>query len=338
MSIITNKIPETMDSTPLSISIYSVTKEATHYHQDQIELIFCLKGSVSVILSYEIIALHKGQILCVNCSEVHGIFSEEDNLLVSFHIHMTHSLFRDSHFEHIMLKVTPDVAGENQRGHLKKLNDLLLAALYLYSEDYDIPTPTFTEIAEKIVALLIKHFNVFCMADYDADVTWSKDRFEQMLLYINMHYSEKLTLKMLSEMEHLNYNYLSTYFNHTFNDTFNNYLSVIRVYHSELRLLSTDDTISAVSYDCGFSAPKFYYKAFKKWYHVTPMEHRKRHLAYNDQSRPNRVYHVNEIYHRINQYITYYFSKSQFDSFGISLAPFDSLSPKAKTYPEWRIF
>lgn len=339
MSIITDFHPEFINNSPLGISIYSVNREPSHYHKNILELIYCIRGSISVVWSYDTDTLSKGQILCINCNEVHGISSsDEDNLVISFYLDLSHPIFSGKNLENFMLRIAPDYETTDRRAHLKELNDFLLSILYIYTGSYETSESAFNKISIKLTDFIFKHFGVFYINDDYTDLPWSKERFEHILLYINTHYKEKLTLKSLSAKEHLNANYLSIYFNRIFDDTFYNYLAVIRIYHSELELLTTDSTISAISYDYGFSDPRFYYKAFKKWYGTTPAKHRQRHAKRNKESIPNRIYRVNEIRHVVQQYILYYFSKLQLETFDIHIPDIRLSSSKSKNYSEWRSF
>ena len=338
MNIVENAVPKYIAKTPLGISIYTAADEPTHYHKDALELIYCLKGSVSVLSSYEVIPLATGEILCINCNEVHGIDGRGDNLIVSFYLDFSHPFFQGQNLGNFMFKLTPDLSGPHQKTHLKELHDLILSALYIFTGDYEPQTKTFQAIADQMTQILIQYFSVYCIADYDVDIAWSKERFDRMLLYLNTHYREKLTLKSMSSIEHLNPNYLSVYFNKIFDDTFNNYLALLRVFHSEIDLLATSDTISTISYNCGFSDPKFYYKTFKQWYGTTPANHRKWHKKHNKKSRANRFYHVNEIRHIIQQYILYYFSKAQLAAHQIPMPSINLSGMSHKTYAEWRSY
>lgn len=338
MSIIQNIIPESIDGTPLGISIYTARTEPTHYHKNTIEFIYCIRGEINVTWSYETTTLSQGQILCINCNEVHGIQSDIDNLVVSFYLDLNHPIFAGKDLEHIMLRVAPDYAATARNKRLKELNDFFLSILYLYTGSYETDIDKFNHISQELADFIFEHFTVFYINDNYTDIPWSRERFEHILFYINTHYKEKLTLKFLSDMEHLNANYLSIYFNRTFDDTFNNYLAVIRAFHSELELLTTDKNIADIAYEFGFSDAKFYYKAFKQWYGTTPATHRKHNKLRNSSSIPNRFYRINEIRHVIQQYILYYFSKYQLESFNIALPDIRLSSSKERNHAEWRSF
>ena len=339
MGIISKQTPNFIGSTPLGISIYSAKHEATHYHENCLELIYCIKGSANVISGYETIPVRKGEFLLINCNEVHSACSDDDNMLISFYINFNHPVYRGKKLEHITLMLIPEKLEEYQQQPFKNLSDLILSVLYIYTGNYITDDATFTAISEELTNILINDFTVFFIRNNkDKDIIWSRERFERILLYINTHYNEKLTLKSLSAMEHLNANYLSVYFNNIFLDTFNNYLSVLRAYYSELPLLTTDENISRISDNCGFSDPKFYYKAFKNLYKTTPANHRRQNIEHNRTAVKNREYRINEIRHVIQQYVIYYFSKTSLGQYDIAMPRANPYMNKKNNFSEWRTF
>lgn len=338
MNKVCESMPDYIEHTPLAISIYTAHRENTHFHKNAIELIFCIKGGVSVVTSYESLTISEGELLCINCNEVHCIHSDNDNLMISFHIHFDHDIFADRSLQHIILKLYPEDIEVHQKVSLKRLTDLLFSTLYIYTENYTTNKELYESISLQIVNILFENFTVYHVRNEDVDAVWSKERFERVLLYINTHYKEKLTLKSLSAMEHLNANYFSIYFNRIFLDTFNNYIAILRTYHSELELLTTDKNIAEIAYNYGFSDPKIYYRFFKKLYGRTPNSHRKWHHEYNSTVIDDKKYHVNEIRHTIRQYITYYFSKISLDLYNISIPDIEVAKNNQKNYIDWRTF
>lgn len=316
MYFIKEKCPNFIAQTPLAIDIYSARNEAAHYHKNTLELVYCVSGTVHAISSYDEHVLHSGDILCINCNSSHYLFSNTENLVISFYLDLTHSSIRKENAEHTLLKLLPHTVQKHQQKEFKELHDFLLSILYLYVFDNKRTYQKYTNISVRLHQLLFTNFNVFHVTNDVSRPLWIQERFEDIMLYIYAHYSEKITLKQLSEIEHLNYNFLSSQFN-DIADSFNNYLSIVRAFKSELQLLTTDDTIAKITYDNGFSAPKFYYKIFKQLYGRTPAEHRKAIYKHNATCEENIFYEVNKICPIIHQYITYHLAKSQFDALAI---------------------
>lgn len=103
------------------------------------------------------------------------------------------------------------------------------------------------------------------------------DRFTRVLEYIINNYKEKITVSQLASREHMNRNYFSQFVSKTVFSSFSNMVNYIRCYNAEILLLTTEKSISDISFECGFSDPKYFYSAFKSLWHMTPNEDRERY-------------------------------------------------------------
>ncbi len=95
------------------------------------------------------------------------------------------------------------------------------------------------------------------------------------LEYIDEHYSEPLTLPELSRILNINEYYFCRLFKKMVNTSFVQYLNFVRVCKAEKMLLSTDKSISEISYETGFSSVSYFNRTFKKYKFLTPSNYRK---------------------------------------------------------------
>ncbi|MBQ4526934.1 MAG: helix-turn-helix transcriptional regulator [Clostridia bacterium] len=95
------------------------------------------------------------------------------------------------------------------------------------------------------------------------------------LEYIDTHYSEQLTLQELSKLMNINEYYFCRLFKKMVNTPFVQYLNFVRVCKAEKMLLSTDKSISEISYETGFSSISYFNRIFKKYKFCTPSTYRK---------------------------------------------------------------
>ena len=75
----------------------------------------------------------------------------------------------------------------------------------------------------------------------------------------------------------MNRTYFSQFISKTVFNSFSNMVNYIRCYNAEILLLTTDMSVSDISFECGFSDPKYFYSAFKSLWHLTPTEDRRRY-------------------------------------------------------------
>lgn len=101
------------------------------------------------------------------------------------------------------------------------------------------------------------------------------DSFEQLINYIDTHFSEKLTLQQLAGMFFINPNYCCMLFNKYKNMTFSQYLTRIRVNEAAKLLKDTTLPLEKVSAMVGFPDYFYFSKVFKKYNNLSPKDYRK---------------------------------------------------------------
>lgn len=306
-----NIIPALIPGTPVGISIYSVTQERDHYHDGFMEIMYCFKGNAVLHQNYEDIVLEEGDIISCDPRDVHCLRSSEDNLFVSFYFDLADPIFGNPDLPDIFFVCERYVLRPEKQNEMQNLKHFLLTMLYFYC----FPHPkvsledTFNNLAVKIIDIMLEHFHFFDYSlnelEYSAE---AKKRFERLVVYINQHYHEKLTISKLSEIEHLNSSYLSLFFRKTSFFGFSGLVNFMRIYHSGSMLLDSDKNISDIALDLGYSDSKFYYRNFKIWYGHTPLQHRKYYQETLSKSQENRYYTPEEITSILEHYISYYFA------------------------------
>lgn len=100
------------------------------------------------------------------------------------------------------------------------------------------------------------------------------DYFPQMLSYLETHYAEKLTLQDLSRKFGVNYTYLSQIFKKSTGQSFSEYLTGLRLAHACSLLEETEQKISLVAEQTGFSDYHYFCNVFKHAYSMSPLQYR----------------------------------------------------------------
>lgn len=99
--------------------------------------------------------------------------------------------------------------------------------------------------------------------------------FENMLNYINTHFSEKLTLKQLAAIFDMNPNYCCALFSKYLNRTFSSYLTEIRINEAKTLLQTTNYPLEKIASLVGYNDYFYFSKVFKKECSYSPREYRK---------------------------------------------------------------
>ncbi|WP_461255862.1 AraC family transcriptional regulator [Treponema sp. R80B11-R83G3] len=99
---------------------------------------------------------------------------------------------------------------------------------------------------------------------YKTSLYTGDHRISKVTSYINMHYSEHITIKMMAEMVRLHPTYFGVLFRQTMGKSFNQYLLQTRVKHAEYMLKLGKYKVNDVSESCGFSDISHFNKQFKQ--------------------------------------------------------------------------
>lgn len=97
----------------------------------------------------------------------------------------------------------------------------------------------------------------------------------QAVDYISNHYSEDISLTLLSAYTGKSKNYLGHLFKKEMKVSFIDYLNDIRISEAKIRLRNTDDMIYEISESVGFSDYKYFSSIFKKYVGTSPLKYRK---------------------------------------------------------------
>lgn len=122
---------------------------------------------------------------------------------------------------------------------------------------------TVAQIASKVADISVKQS------------TKADARMDQILSYIEQHYTEDMKLEDLGEQFGFSYNYLSAYFNQQMNEGFNDYLNRVRIHKACEILQDLTVPVAQVSALVGYSGHSYFCRVFKKLTGKTPSEWRR---------------------------------------------------------------
>lgn len=268
---------------PVNIVCYNTLQQPLHYHSTSIEIILCLSGSATVYNSTheEYRNLQAGDIHVADTYDIHSVFSdcnqdkeeEYDNLLVSFYFDLNNPLFKGKGYNLIYCMDRFD-ASSNKHTNTQQINivkSLLFALLFKVLNRNSTDISEISTISKRIISILRTHFQYYNYLNWYGD--YSEEtfmRFERIITYIIKNCSKKILMHDICRNEYISYSHLSKFFKAASSSSFENFLHEIRVYHSEYLLLCKPGmSVSDISYECGFSNPRLFFREFKK-IHGTP--------------------------------------------------------------------
>ena len=96
----------------------------------------------------------------------------------------------------------------------------------------------------------------------------------RLLLYLEEHYREELTLGSVASALGYSTSYISHALGHLPDMSFPHLLSGIRIEHSKGLLLSTSLSVSEIAHECGFSCERSFHRSFSRLVGKTPLAYR----------------------------------------------------------------
>ena len=158
--------------------------------------------------------------------------------------------------------------------YARAADDLLnmLADEFLYSSGYS--PLLLSRYVTTLLSLLFCHGSISKgsfspVKEMDTDI-------QKAVFYIGSNYADQISLEDTADTVGLNPAYFSSKFHAVMGMTFKEYLNSIRIRTAAQMLSVTDDSVTKIALNCGFSSSNYFKDRFKKQMGCSPREFRKR--------------------------------------------------------------
>ena len=126
-------------------------------------------------------------------------------------------------------------------------------------------------------------------------------RIERIISYIDANFETQIRLQDLAEQENLSPTHFSHLFTSLFGVTFQDYVNIKRMEQCIRLMPNKEKTLLEISYESGFSDPKYMNRMFIKHFGYTPKEYRRRIGA--EQVEVKQVIHETETIYSVSDSI-----------------------------------
>lgn len=269
-----------MKNSELTIRAQEIRHKSFHL-SDSLRIIYVFKGSVTLGFTAGRAEVREGEAEIININEpVEFAEGTPGNVSLIFEIDGQLARRKQPRIDKALYNCNttlfyPCTAGRNHCEQLKaKL--MLLYGIYTRTDDQKLIDQVIGEIEELIVSRFHDFKNMLVAAGV------SESNMARLLRIYDMIYANaarKLNLKEIAESEFVSVQYLSREFNDKLHMNFKATVEYYKVIQAVRYLVSTDMSITTVSENSGFSAPRFFYKQFSSWLKCTPSEFRARIAA-----------------------------------------------------------
>lgn len=275
-----------IDSLPCEAKLYEITRTQPHSHPTDLELIYCLRGNVSLVAGHQHTNIGAGEIFSVDCRDIHYLYSHEENITLLFHLDLTRLHVDWELLKNAFFACESSHCRPYQQDALDRVKDIVLSLSHQLFKG-ELPQARRKQMSaasDELIDILMRYFNWFSYENFDEHFNMEQyNRFYRILSYCCENYPHKITISQLAEREHITRAYVSQFISRTVFESFSYMLRYIRCYEAEQLLLNTSMPVSEISYACGFSDPKYFYSAFKQFWECTPTEHRQKYADYMEQ-------------------------------------------------------
>ncbi|MCI8796558.1 MAG: AraC family transcriptional regulator [Dorea sp.] len=166
-------------------------------------------------------------------------------------------------------------------GIIREILSIMRKTEYLYMKEID----------GFLLALLINIFREYETENIEPDEQRIRETMENQITipisraldYISFHYNEPLKIGQLADWCHISETHFRRVFSSYMQMSPLEYINLVRIQNACDYLKKTDESISDISYKCGFSIVSTFYRNFKQIMGVTPYEWRKRPENYEQQ-------------------------------------------------------
>lgn len=267
---------ETFDqATPYNIRLTQIKKFNLHWH-NYIEVYYAKKGSIRLQTGDFSFRLDEGHICFIDSNTIHSVNrtdAENQVMILQIPIDKGRPFYALKQYKFNATAYLADFSKD-----LAPLEELQNLMENMYKES-QLKIAGFNQVIlgyiNTFFGLLIRRYYLIEKKEEDYTAENNLNRLSEIIEYLDEHYTDKLSLKQLSDELHMNYYYLSHFFKDTAGISFQDYLNNLRIDKSLNLLTESNMSITDIALNTGFPNIKAYTTAFQKKFGMLPSSYRK---------------------------------------------------------------
>ncbi len=240
-----------------------------HNHDDTFEILLFIKGKAVFSVEGTLYTMNEYDIIIAQSCEMHRMHVDPDFQYERYVINIKNDFFLRNDCNGYKDLFVKRKLGENNQIPGDKVRELGLENLIKRIYEYAGDKKDEMKAANAALIELLYNLNKLTIKNTDGDL--HEQRIKDIILFINHHISENITLEEIATQFFITKCHLCRMFKKYTGYTVNNYITFKRIllakeYHREGK------TWSAASEDAGFGDYANFYKHFKKIYGYSPRE------------------------------------------------------------------
>ena len=266
--------------------VNSIQFRKEHIH-NEFEIFIVLKGSGIAKIKNKSYSLKAGDVYLINSGEVHSYMRDPLYTLDMDNISDAPLFLFAQISNHCLREYFPQIRTTvfnscNLRDYLneeevKSLIKLLISSAKIYfTEEPLYQLNILSNIAKVLTVCYSKVPHEIISEAQKTNLKQKNLRVERIISYIDANFETQIRLQDLAEQENLSPTHFSHLFTSLFGVTFQNYVNIKRMEQCIRLMPNKEKTLLEISYESGFSDPKYMNRMFIKHFGYTPKEYRKR--------------------------------------------------------------
>ena len=250
-------------------------------HENSMEIIEVLSGSVRIQIGTEILAADAGDFVYVPTSNVFRIDAVSGTAAVRAMV-FDGSIIKENmqNFDEEVFYMF-DVQSRNRISVFREGHPVYPTLSHYMSESYEeyiakdvcYKLPIRANIYLMMTALL----RYYCGSKDESDrmIYHNVLRLRPVINYINERFSDKIYINPLADMINVSADYFTKMFKESIGKTPVDYINGVRVNHAIYALATTDASVAEISDEIGFCNSNYFHKIFKQYMSQSPLAYRK---------------------------------------------------------------
>lgn len=180
-----------------------------------------------------------------------------------------------------------DFFNKTESFKLKKLLDLSVAGIQFLSPSATLKsrilklntTNTLQRLANLLIILseLSNHSRYKLLTSSLVAADYVNSRIiTDIIQYVAENFRKEITLGEASVVAKMQKSAFCRYFKRKTKKKFTEFVNEFRLIHAQKLLVETDKNILEIAYECGFNSASYFYRIFKKFYEISPLNFRKK--------------------------------------------------------------
>ena len=266
---------------PMYYSVVQGLCEKRHFHTEM-EVMYVVLGSVKVRIMDAEYELEKNDVLLVNSGVEHSVDSSGDAVLctVVYTERLFDELFGDQE-EIFFLCNSADRTGVDEPGGMghsyEKIRGIFQEILLAYIRPEGENKCEERSLLYKLLACLTEKYRLSEESGQSGADAGENERLQQILRYVNQNFTGSISLAELAAKMYTSSSTLSRFFKKQTGIYFADYVSQVRMRYAMQGLMYSDDSITKIAVDSGFSNLSVFNRLFREMYGMPPTEYRKKH-------------------------------------------------------------